>query len=54
MNYYAHDQNNALLQILYKHTLTQEKINIKFLGVETDKHKIWKMHIKLMLQECSV
>jgi hypothetical protein len=38
MNFYAHNQNNALFQILYKHTPTQEEINIKFLGVETDKH----------------
>ena len=53
MNFYAHNQNNALFQILYKHTLKQEEINIKFLGVETDKNMVQKMHIKLILQKLS-
>jgi hypothetical protein len=53
MTFYVHNQNNALFQILYKHKLTQEEINFKFLGVETDKHMIWKMQIKLTLQKLS-
>jgi len=40
MKFYEHNQNNALLQILYKHMLTQEEINITFLGVGIDKHMI--------------
>lgn len=53
MKFDAHNQNNALFQILYRRTLTQEEINIKFLGVEIDRHMIWKMHVKLILQKLS-
>jgi len=38
----SNQQNNASFQITYRNELLQEEINVKFLGLETDKHMNWE------------
>ena len=47
MKWESNQQNNTSFQITYKNELLQEEINIKFLGLEIDKHMNWKMHTEL-------
>jgi len=49
MIFESNQQNNASFQITCGVEPIQEEMNVKFLGLETDKHMNWKMHIEFML-----
>ena len=49
MKFESNQQNNAAFQITCRDETIQEEINVKFLGLEIDKHMNCKMHIEFML-----
>ena len=49
MKFESNQQNNASFQTTCRDEPIQEEMNVKFLGLEIDKHMNWKMHIKFML-----
>jgi hypothetical protein len=53
MKFNSNYLNNVPFQIPYKDKPIQGEINNKFLGLEIDKHKNWKMHIQLILSKLS-
>jgi hypothetical protein len=49
MKFESNQQNNAYFQITCRDEPIQEELNVRFLGLKTDKYVNWKMHIELML-----
>ena len=50
----SNQQNNASFEITCGDELIQEEMNVKFLGLETDKHMNWKMHTEFdtKIEQC--
>jgi hypothetical protein len=49
MKFESNQQNNASFWITYRDEQIQEEINVRFLGLETDKHMSGKTHTEFML-----